>query len=220
MLTAKNISYWYKQQDDYLFKDVNLSFDSGKTYAILGSSGSGKTTFLSLLSGMDKPKGGQIVWDDQDIAKLGLTRYRRTGVSIVFQAYNLLPYMTALQNVTTAMSITHAKQSDAKNYALTMLKSVGIDDVLAKKNVTKLSGGQQQRVAIVRAMCCDAPIIVADEPTGNLDQATSKEIITILQTIARQQNKTVIIVTHELEVAHQCDFVFELTDKKFQTIIS
>lgn len=218
MLEAKDIAYWYKDKDNFLFKDVNLTFNEGKSYAILGRSGSGKTTFLSLLSGLDAPKSGKILLNQQDIAKMGLTNYRKKGVAIVFQAYNLLPYMTALQNVTTAMEITQSKRKDNAAYALALLKSVGIDETLATKRVTNLSGGQQQRVAIVRAMCVDANIIVADEPTGNLDQTSSNEIVAILQKIAHEQNKTVIIVTHELDVANQCDYIYELDNRQLNNL--
>ncbi len=218
MLEAKNIGYWYDKKDSYLYKDVNLNFEKGKSYAILGSSGSGKTTFLSLVAGLDKPKEGEILFNDSQINKIGLTNYRKNCVSIVFQAYNLLPYMTAIQNVTTAMDITQSERSNRKEYALASLANVGIDSSLASKPVSKLSGGQQQRVAIVRAMCCEHDLIVADEPTGNLDEQTSKDIITLFQKIAHEQNKCVIMVTHEKEVAEACDYIYELKNKEFQLV--
>jgi putative ABC transport system ATP-binding protein len=187
-------------------------------YAILGSSGSGKTTFLSLITGLDTPKEGKIFYNEETLAKIGLREYRRKDVSIVFQAYNLLPYMSALDNVITAMAIAKSQQADKKAYALANLAKVGITEELALKKVTQLSGGQQQRVAIVRALCCEHELIVADEPTGNLDETTSKEIVKLFQEIAHEQKKCIILVTHEQEVAKACDVVYELKERAFSKI--
>lgn len=218
MITAKNIGYWYDKGATPLYQHVNLTFNQGVLYSILGSSGSGKTTFLSLISGLDKPKEGEILYEGKAINKMGLTNFRNQKVSIVFQAYNLLPYMTALENIVTAMEITKSKERDKKNYALQMLKRVGIDEALAKKNVMHLSGGQQQRIAIVRAMCCDTKFIVADEPTGNLDEETSRDIIRLFQELAHKENKCIILVTHEQEVAKESDVCIQLKDKQFSII--
>lgn len=216
MLTTKDLAYWYTNEQDALYKDVNLTFEKGKVYAILGASGSGKTTFLSLISGLDTPKKGTITYDGENIQKIGLRNYRRKDISIVFQSYNLLPYMTALQNILTAMEIAGSTQPDKKAYALQCLVKVGIDEQLAKKKIGLLSGGQQQRVAIVRAICCDHELIVADEPTGNLDEETSLDIVKVFQEMAHEEQKCIIIVTHESEVAKACDEVFELKHKIFQ----
>lgn len=218
MLTTEDLGYWY-EPDGPLFETVNLNFEAGKLYAILGSSGSGKTTFLSLITGLDTPKAGNILYNGQSLKEIGLQEYRRKDVSIVFQAYNLLPYMSAVDNVLTAMAIVKTQQSDPKAYALDNLAQVGITNDLADKKVTQLSGGQQQRVAIVRALCCDHGLIVADEPTGNLDETTSKDIVTLFQKIAHEQNKCIILVTHEQEVAAACDAVYELKNKEFQQLI-
>lgn len=214
ILKTEKLGYWY-QTGNPLFQDVNLNFEAGKIYAILGTSGSGKTTFLSLIAGLDSPKEGTIYYQDQALSKLGLQNYRRQGVSIVFQAYNLLPYLSALDNVLTAMDIAHSQQADYKSYALANLEKVGITEELAHKKVSQLSGGQQQRVAIVRALCCEHDLIVADEPTGNLDEKTSQEIVKLFQEIAHQQNKCIILVTHEREVAKACDVVYELKHQAF-----
>ncbi len=133
MLATQDLAYWYTNEQDALYKDVNLTFEKGKVYAILGASGSGKTTFLSLISGLDTPKKGTITYNGENIQKIGLRNYRRKDISIVFQAYNLLPYMTALQNILTAMEIAGSKRSDKKTYALQCLAKVGIDETLAKK---------------------------------------------------------------------------------------
>ncbi|EOH98768.1 ABC transporter ATP-binding protein [Enterococcus haemoperoxidus ATCC BAA-382] len=218
MLQTEEVGYWYKNEQDYLYKNVNLEFQGGKMYAILGASGSGKTTFLSLIAGLDVPKTGSILYNGDALTKIGLRNYRKNDVSIIFQAYNLLPYMSALDNVLTAMAISNSKQANKKAYALENLVKVGIDEMLAKKNVTQLSGGQQQRVAIVRALCCDHELIVADEPTGNLDEKTSKDIVQLFQKVARDQQKCIIIVTHEQEVAKACDEVYELKNQAFELI--
>ena len=213
-LHTKNIGYWYTNNpDDYLFKDVNLSFERGKIYAILGQSGSGKTTFLSLLAGLDSPKAGNIYLNDKDINKSGLTNYRKNAVSTIFQAYNLMTYMTARQNVQTALEITNTPVDNAKIDELFEL--VGIPKEMIDKPVLQLSGGQQQRVAIVRALATNHDVIIADEPTGNLDEETTQDIVNIFKNIAHQQNKTVIIVTHETAVAKETDVVFELKKKQF-----
>lgn len=219
MITAKNVGYWYDKGNIPLYQHVNLTFEKGVLYSILGSSGSGKTTFLSLLAGLEKPKEGEILYEGTSISKMGLTKFRNQKVSIVFQAYNLLPYMTALQNIVTAMEITRSKETDKKDYALKMLKKVGISEDLANKNVMKLSGGQQQRIAIVRAMCTDTELIVADEPTGNLDEETSRDIIHLFQELAHKENKCIILVTHEKEVANESDVCIQLKNKEFTTII-
>lgn len=215
MLKVKKMNYWYQSKSDPLYEDIDLEFDEGKLYGILGSSGSGKTTFLSLIAGLDLPKKGDIYYEGQSLKKIGLTKYRNKFVSIVFQSYNLLPYLSALDNITTALEITNSSRKNRKQYALEMLAKVGIDEQMAKKNVQHLSGGQQQRVAIVRAMCCDARLVVADEPTGNLDEENSSEIIRLFKQLAEEQNKCVIVITHEKEVAQQCDVVLELKSKVF-----
>lgn len=216
-LRTHNIGYWYTNNpDDYLFKDVNLTFEKGKVYSILGQSGSGKTTFLSLLAGLDSPKAGEIYLEDNDINKSGLTNYRKNSVSTIFQAYNLMTYMTARQNVQTALEISNKPVDNAKIEELFEL--VGIPKEMIDKPVLQLSGGQQQRVAIVRALATEHDLIIADEPTGNLDEETTQDIVNIFKDIAHKQNKTVIIVTHEIAVAQETDVTFELKKKQFTEV--
>ena len=211
-LRTHNIGYWYTNNpDDYLFKDVNLTFEKGKIYSILGQSGSGKTTFLSLLAGLDSPKAGEIYLEDNDINKSGLTNYRKNSVSTIFQAYNLMTYMTARQNVQTALEISNKPVDNAKIEALFEL--VGIPKEMIDKPVL-----QQQRVAIVRALATEHDLIIADEPTGNLDEETTQDIVNIFKDIAHKQNKTVIIVTHETAVAQETDVTFELKKKQFTKV--
>ncbi len=216
-LRTHNIGYWYTNNpDDYLFKDVNLTFEKGKVYSILGQSGSGKTTFLSLLAGLDSPKAGEIYLEDNDINKSVLTNYRKNSVSTIFQAYNLMTYMTARQNVQTALEISNKPVDNAKIEELFEL--VGIPKEMIDKPVLQLSGGQQQRVAIVRALATEHDLIIADEPTGNLDEETTQDIVNIFKDIAHKQNKTVIIVTHETAVAQETDVTFELKKKQFTEV--
>ncbi|STY43312.1 Lipoprotein-releasing system ATP-binding protein LolD [Listeria grayi] len=215
ILAFQNIQYWYQNPESKILNDVSQTFEAGKFYTIVGRSGSGKTTFLSLAGGLDSPNQGDIYYKDQNIRKMGLQKYRNKGVSIIFQSYNLLTYMTALQNVLTAMEITKVRKRNKKKVALEMLAKVGITEAMAKQKVLTLSGGQQQRVAIARALCCETELIVADEPTGNLDDKSSKEVITIFQNLAHDVGKCVIMVTHDLEIAKVSDVTLTLKAGKF-----
>ncbi|MGO2384325.1 MAG: ABC transporter ATP-binding protein [Pseudolactococcus laudensis] len=215
MLETKNLGFWYQDPANTLFKDVNLQFEPGNMYAILGKSGSGKTTFLPLISALESPKDGAILYNSENLDKIGLTRFRRQHLAIVFQAYNLLTYMTAYQNVSSALEISGVKKENKRDFITESLKSVGITEDLHHKKVAQLSGGQQQRVAIVRAMITGADIIVADEPTGNLDEETGRELIALFEKIAHEQNKIVILVTHDSDIAKRSDVTYELKDKVF-----
>ncbi|HDX9492809.1 MULTISPECIES: ABC transporter ATP-binding protein [Bacillus cereus group] len=207
ILQFKNINYHYESNNKRttILQNVNFSFQTGSFYTILGPSGSGKTTTLSLASGLDIPKSGYVLYKGTDIRKIGLDSYRNQYVSIIFQSYNLITYMTALQNVITAMEITGFNVKDKKIRALDLLKKVGLTEIEAKRNVLQLSGGQQQRVAIARALSCNVDLLIADEPTGNLDQETFMEIIELFKELAHKENKCIIVVTHSQDVAKQSD---------------
>ena len=211
LLEFKNVSYWYDSGTLKILNDVSIKFEEGKFYTITGPSGSGKTTFLALASALDTPKSGEILFEGENIQKIGLSNFRNKYVSIVFQSYNLLPYMTAIQNVVTAMEITGSKVSNKKQYALEMLEKMGINADQAKQKVLTLSGGQQQRVSIARALSCDSKLIVADEATGNLDENTSSEIVKIFQDLAHVDNKCVIFVTHNNDIAKIADVQVKLS---------
>lgn len=216
-LTIENLTYYYTQNpEDYLFQAVNETFEPGVMSAILGSSGSGKTTFLSLLAGLDTPKAGSIKFDGLDIKKQGLSSYRKKTASTVFQAFNLLTYMTAYQNVKTAIHLSGIKYDNEKLAILDIFAKVGLDESLLNKPVKQLSGGQQQRVAIARSLITQSKIVIADEPTGNLDEQTTQDIIHLFQAIAHEENKIVIIVTHESQVAAASDVVYELKNREFK----
>ncbi|EDL62919.1 ABC transporter ATP-binding protein [Bacillus sp. SG-1] len=207
ILEFKDIRYWYKQenQKQEILKGITITFESGRFYTITGPSGSGKTTMLSLAGGLDTPKEGTILYQGNDIRKVGLSNFRNKHVSIVFQSYNLLPYMTALQNVVTAMEITGSAEKNKKQFASEMLAKVGITDKQARQKVLTLSGGQQQRVSIARALSCQSRLIVADEPTGNLDEDTATEIISLFKELAHRDGKCVIVVTHDVNLASISD---------------
>ncbi|MCU5406773.1 ABC transporter ATP-binding protein [Bacillus cereus] len=216
ILQFKNLNYYYESNGKKvtILDNANFSFQKGHFYTILGSSGSGKTTTLSLGCGLDRPKSGHVLYKGKDIQKIGLDRYRNQYVSVIFQSYNLITYMTALQNVLTAMEITGVKVQNKKERALELLEKVGLTEVEAKRNVLQLSGGQQQRVAIARALSCNVDLLIADEPTGNLDGETAKEIIELFQELAHQEKKCVIVVTHSQEVAEKSDRAVYLSKKK------
>ncbi len=182
-------------------------------YAILGTSGSGKTTLLSLLSGLDDVQEGNIFYEDTSIKDIGYTSYRKNNVNVIFQAYNLINYMTALQNVITAMDIKKVKITNKIERAYEILNSVGIDKDTADREVLKISGGEQQRVAIARALIHDSKVILADEPSGNLDDETEDEIIKIFQDLA-SKGKCVIIVTHSQAVAKKADIIYQIQKGK------
>lgn len=213
ILETRQLSYFYQDGDQrrFILKNTNVSFEQGKFYTILGQSGSGKTTFLSLISALDTPKSGQVLMNGQDIQTIGYEKYRRDKVSIIFQNYNLVPYLTALENVLVAMSITDNKlPGNQKEVAYNLLDYIGIEQAKADRFVNQLSGGEQQRVAIARALATNVDVILADEPTGNLDEGMEQEIVAIFKNLAKNHQKCVIVVTHSNEIAQQSDETYYL----------
>lgn len=200
-----NVQYSYDGNKKVL-KDISAEFEAEKIYAILGPSGCGKTTLLSLLGGLDVPSRGQVLFQGEDIQKRGLAWHRKNNVAFVFQNYNLIDYMTPVENVALT----------SKRPPLPVLERLGITREEARRNVLKLSGGQQQRVAIARALASDASVILADEPTGNLDEDTAAPIADILKECAHQMKKCVIIVTHSNELARQADVILRLKKGELQ----
>ena len=213
ILETKDLYFTYPDGDarKVILNDVSVSFDKGKFYTILGASGSGKTTFLSLIAALDKPERGEILFEGKSIAEIGYERYRRNKIGIVFQSYNLIPYMNAVENVMVAMSITdNEMEKDMKASALKVLESVGIDGSKATIRINRLSGGEQQRVAIARAISTNVDVVMADEPTGNLDAKTSETIIEVFKKIAHEDHKCVIMVTHSEKIANESDVIMKL----------
>ena len=207
VLSLQNISFSYDKTP--VLRDISYEFEKGKMYCIIGKSGAGKTTLLSLLSGLAKPTSGDIVYDGKSISKIDKYTFRSKYIGVVFQSFNLITKYTALENVILSMDVSGCKIKDKKKRACELLESVGLDEDEANRRVLKLSGGQQQRVAIARALSYDPDIILADEPTGNLDRETQKEIMEIFRELAAQ-GKCVIIVSHSPDVADMCDERYEL----------
>jgi len=219
ILELKNLNYSYDGIHPIL-KDITYTFEQGKVYAIVGKSGAGKTTLLSLLSGLTEPTSGTILFQDKDITTIDRYHYRSKYVGVVFQGFNLLPQLTAVENVELSMDISGMKIKNRGEVAMNLLDKVELDEAKANRRVLKLSGGEQQRVAIARALSYNPDILLADEPTGNLDGETQDAVINIFIRLAREENKCVIIVTHSPEVAHQADVVYELKSAKCDDLSS
>lgn len=199
--------------------DVSFEIGDGKFASIVGRSGSGKSTLLSLLGGLDKPSSGEIRVDEEDIASMSdhaLITYRGKKIGFVFQNYNLIPNLSALENVTLPMEFTHVSKSERLGRAKKLLTQVGLSDEEMNRKPGKLSGGQQQRVAIARALANQPKLILADEPTGNLDSENGKMIFDLLHNLAKTENTTIIVVTHDLAIAGKTDQTFKLQDGKLK----
>ncbi|NPD32773.1 ABC transporter ATP-binding protein [Eggerthellaceae bacterium zg-997] len=200
LLSLDNVTYAYEKTGGRVLESVSRDFESGRFYSIIGKSGAGKSTLLGLLAGLDSPTSGTVRFKGEDIARTGYARHRREHVSLVFQNYNLIDYLTPLENL---------RLVDRRADESTLI-TLGLDPDQAKRNVMKLSGGQQQRVAIARALVSPAPVILADEPTGNLDADTAKDVTRILQDAAHEHGKCVIVVTHSKKVADAADVSLRL----------
>lgn len=209
IIQTKNLSFSYDNMHTVL-KDINLEFFPGKVYGIFGRSGAGKSTLLSLLAGLETINENQIFYKDIDLSSLNLDRYRSHDIGIVFQSYNLLPQLTAVENVCLSIELNNPKNKDKIKKAKGLLRKVGIREELFNHKILKLSGGEQQRVAIARALSYDADIILADEPTGNLDPETEEEIIKLFLNVAHKENKCVIIISHSREVKKHVDVCYQL----------
>ena len=209
LLEIKDLSYFYPDGDGkrIIFDHANISFENNHFYAILGDSGSGKTTLLSVLAGLDKRYEGEVIYEGKEIKEIGFDKYRRSAVSMIFQSYNLIPHLSALENCLVAMDISSNVKVLDKKKILELLNTFGIDEKKAKRRVNSLSGGEQQRVAIVRTILTESKIIIADEPTGNLDQNASQSIIEAFIQLAHEQEKCVIMVTHNQKLAQYADTI-------------
>ncbi|MEI3508128.1 MAG: ABC transporter ATP-binding protein [Oscillospiraceae bacterium] len=217
MLTLKDVNFTY-DNERYVLEGINLKFDQGKVYGVFGRSGAGKSTLLSLMAGLEKCKEGQILYKAKDLSKINRDYYRCHNVGIVFQSYNLLPYLTALENVLLSMDISGIKDKNKRDKALKFLKKVGIDEDKADRKILTLSGGEQQRVSIARALAYNPDIILADEPTGNLDKETEEAILNIFTSLAHKDKKCVIIISHSNKVKEKVDIVNYLKKGKIETI--
>jgi putative ABC transport system ATP-binding protein len=207
MLEVIDLKYSYGK-DSFVLKGINAQFEEGKMYAILGESGGGKTTLLSLLGGLDEPTSGEIRLNGKPVIKNNLISYRKNDIAFIFQSYNLIDYLTPAENV----------RLSTKEPTLPILEQVGLTKAEATRSVLRLSGGQQQRVAIARALASNAGILLADEPTGNLDEETALVIIELLKSSVAAKNKCVIVVTHSKELAKHADVVLGLKQGLLQNI--
>lgn len=216
LLKIDDVSYRYQdaEKDDYVLKNISYDFERGKVYAIKGKSGSGKTTLLSLISGLEKDYEGSITFDGKELRKIDLDLYRSRDIGIVFQSYNLLPHLSAMENIILSMDISKVKVENKEEKALELMKRVGLEANQKDRRVLKLSGGEQQRVAIARSLSYNPGMILADEPTGNLDKDTENEILRIFKDLAKNENKCVVIVTHSENVCKQADVIYELKKSK------
>ena len=204
LLQLQDLTYRYKNTAEAVLYKINYDFEPGKFYSIIGESGAGKSTLLSLLAGLDSPVEGAIKFEGKDIREQGYSYHRMHHISLVFQNYNLIDYLSPLENI----RLVNKKASKDT------LLELGLDESQIKRNVLQLSGGQQQRVAIARSLVSESPVILADEPTGNLDPKTAGDIIDLLKSLAEKTGKCVIVVTHSKEVAQASDITLELQDKK------
>ncbi|MDE6625334.1 MAG: ABC transporter ATP-binding protein [Lachnospiraceae bacterium] len=210
ILTLKNISYRYAGMETIVLNKISYAFETGRLYCITGVSGEGKTTLLSLIAGLDLCSSGGIYCEEQDIALINRDEYRSKKVGIIFQSYNLLQNATAVENVVLSMNVAGKQGKQITKDAYAILEKVGIEREKADRKILKLSGGEQQRVAIARAITNGSPILIADEPTGNLDADNEQAIMDIFKKLAHEENKCVIVVTHSKKVASEADVVLKL----------
>ncbi|MDR1355113.1 MAG: ABC transporter ATP-binding protein [Propionibacteriaceae bacterium] len=208
VFTLDNVSYSYDGTTNVL-DSLSWGFEAGKLYGIVGRSGAGKTTLLSLMAGLTNPSAGRVMFDGTDLATMDRYRYRSHDVGVIFQSFNLLPYLSAVENVELSMYASGKHIQNSRLRAMALLHQVGLDETKAKRRVLKLSGGEQQRVAIARAIGYDPKVVLADEPTGNLDLGTQQDIIDTL-TVLAASGRCVVVVTHSPEVAKCMDSVYEL----------
>jgi len=218
VLTLHNVSYRYEGGSRVIFSDVNLRFAAGKVYTITGKSGAGKTTLLSLLAGLDVASSGQIVYCGENLAEINRNHYRARKAGIIFQSLNLLTNATAMDNIVLSMNISGITGVNLEARALELLQKVGITPEKARRKILKLSGGEQQRVGIARALAHDPVLIIADEPTGNLDKDTESKILSIFSSLAHDEGKCVIIVTHSNRVTRIADEVWGLDKGVFRQL--
>ena len=219
-IKVESVSYSYqnKYQTVEAVKEVTCTFETGKMYVITGESGSGKSTFLSLLAGLDIPKNGTITVDGEDLSRIDRDAYRREKVAVIYQAFHLFPLLTALENVMYPLEIQGVARKEARERAEEYLKEVGIDEKKCGKYPRMMSGGEQQRTAVARAMASGGRILLADEPTGNLDTENEEKIVELLISLAHDRDFTVIMVTHNRQIAERADVRLVMKDGRMQVL--
>lgn len=214
VLVLKDISYQYEGTKKSVLKSINAAFERRKVYTIVGKSGAGKSTLLSLISGLDVCVKGEILYEGTSLKTLDRDDYRAKSIGVIFQSFNLLTNATAVENIVLSMNISGSKVKDKKAFAYGLLEKVGIDREKAGRKILKLSGGEQQRVGIARALSHNPDVIIADEPTGNLDRDTEADVLKILTSLAHDEGKCVIIVTHSRKVTSIADEIWGINDGK------
>lgn len=212
VIAINNVTYQYEGANKTVLKEINARFSRGKIYTIIGKSGSGKSTLLSLVAGLDVCTDGEILYKGTSLKDLDRDHYRAKNIGVIFQSYNLLVNATGVENIMLSLSISGYQTENKKEYAYALLEKVGIDRETADRKVLKMSGGEQQRVGIARALSHDPDIIIADEPTGNLDSDTEAAVLDIFTTLAHDEGKCVIIVTHSQSVTSIADEVWGMND--------
>ncbi|MDO4753728.1 MAG: ABC transporter ATP-binding protein [Bacillota bacterium] len=212
-LYLENVNYSYrtKHQTVHAVRNVNLCLDRGKMYALVGKSGCGKTTLLSLIAGLEKPDSGRILVGERDLSEIDLDEYRRTVVSVIYQSYNLFPLLNIIENVMFPLLLNGMTKPEATEKAKEMLQKVDLNEMYHRRLPHMLSGGEQQRVSIARALGTGAELILADEPTGNLDAENSRQVVEILKKMVSDEGRTVLVVTHDMSVADVADRVFTMS---------
>lgn len=218
MIEVRNVSFSYKSKYQVVeaLKNISCTFDAGKLYAIYGESGSGKSTLLSLLAGLDVADEGSILVDGEDLSKMDRDRYRKNQVAVVYQAFHLFPLLNALENIMYPLEMKGIDKKTAKKMGLQYLAEVGLAESVATQYPKMMSGGQQQRVAIARAIAGGGNILLADEPTGNLDSENEEHIVRMLKALAHEKGYLVIVVTHNPEIAKQCDVKMKMKDGRIE----
>ncbi|SNS93335.1 putative ABC transport system ATP-binding protein [Anaerovirgula multivorans] len=214
VLVLKDISYQYEGTKKSVLKNINVAFERRKVYTIVGKSGAGKSTLLSLISGLDVCVKGEILYEGTSLKALDRDDYRAKSIGVIFQSFNLLTNATAVENILLSMNISGSKIKDKKAFAYELLEKVGIDREKAGRKILKLSGGEQQRVGIARALSHNPDVIIADEPTGNLDRDTEADVLKVLTSLAHDEGKCVIIVTHSRKVTSIADEIWGINDGK------
>ena len=209
-LALDHVSYRYEGSTKPVLKDISASFERGSVYTIVGKSGAGKSTLLSLISGLDLPTKGEVLCGGMSLKEMDRDWYRSWKVGVIFQSFNLITNATAVQNIVLSMNISKSKVKDKKTHTYELLERMGIDRETADRKVLKLSGGEQQRVGIARALAHDPAILIADEPTGNLDRETEAEILDIFTRLAHEENRCVILVTHSRKVTSIADKIYSI----------
>lgn len=209
MLKLENVSYSYTAERQIL-ENIDFAFESGKIYAIMGKSGSGKSTLLSLLGGAMKPQTGCIYYDGKDIGGLKQTEYLRNCCTTIYQNFQLFPLLTVEENIMYPMELQGVKRKDCLAKVDSLMETVALAPELKKHLPGTISGGEQQRVAIARALATGARVILADEPTGNLDKDRSDIIIDLLVKLAHEEKYCIIVATHDIEVSHKMDVVLRV----------